>query len=78
MLLSRGKNKLSSTIRTLDDSILKLWHCHRSRGLTQATQPCPLRTPTDVETYSISLRLFFLFRLRASACLARFFSPGFK
>src|SRR5580692_7271335 len=28
--------------------------------------------------YSISRRFFFRFRLRASACLARSFSPGFK
>src|SRR5467141_1399020 len=28
--------------------------------------------------YSISRRDFFRFRLRASACLARSFSPGFK
>jgi hypothetical protein len=28
--------------------------------------------------YSISRRDFFRFRLRASACLTRFFSPGFK
>jgi hypothetical protein len=39
MLLSRGKNKLRPAIRTLDNSILKLWHCHRSRGPTQATVP---------------------------------------
>jgi hypothetical protein len=39
MLLSRGKNKLRSTIRAFDDSILKLWHHHRSRGPTQATVP---------------------------------------
>jgi len=37
MLLSRRKNKLRATIRALDHSILKIWHCHRSRGLTQAT-----------------------------------------
>jgi hypothetical protein len=36
MLLSRRKNKLRSTIRALDDSILKLWHHHRPRGPTQA------------------------------------------
>jgi hypothetical protein len=28
--------------------------------------------------YSISRRDFFRFRLRASACFTRFFSPGFK
>ena len=44
MLLSRRKNKLRSTIRALDDSILKLWHHHRSRGPTQATAARPLRT----------------------------------
>jgi hypothetical protein len=37
MLLSRGKNKLRATIRTLDNPILKLWHRYRSRGPTQAT-----------------------------------------
>src|SRR5579872_2470204 len=76
MLLSRRKNKLSATIRAFDDSILKLWHHYRSRGPTQATYARPLRTHADPENYSISRRLFFLFRLRASACLARFFSPG--
>jgi hypothetical protein len=39
MLLSRGKNKLGAAIRAFDDSILKLWHHHRSRGPTQATVP---------------------------------------
>lgn len=37
MLFSRRKNKLRAAIRTLDDSILKLWHHYRSRGPTQAT-----------------------------------------
>ncbi|HXI44312.1 MAG TPA: hypothetical protein VNH83_30285, partial [Bryobacteraceae bacterium] len=60
---------LRSAIRALDDSILKLWHHHRSRGPTQAAFS---------RNYSISRRLFFLFLLRASACLTRFFSPGFK
>jgi hypothetical protein len=39
MLLSRSKNKLRATIRALDHSILKIWHCYRSRGPTQATPP---------------------------------------
>jgi hypothetical protein len=35
VLLSRRKNKLRPTIRAFDDSILKLWHHHRSRSPTQ-------------------------------------------
>jgi len=77
MLLSRRKNKLRAAIYALDHSILKLWHCYRSRGPTQATR-LPVKNPCGWEIYSISLRLFFLFLLRASTCLARFFSPGFK
>jgi len=36
VLLSRRKNELRPAIRAFDDSILKLWHHHRSRGPTQA------------------------------------------
>src|SRR5258708_15754391 len=36
VLLPRRKNKLCPTIRAFDDSILKLWHHHCSRGPTQA------------------------------------------
>ncbi len=78
MLFSRCKNKLSAAIHALDDTILKIWHCYRSRSPTQATPGLARSEPHGAEIYSISLRLFFLFRLRANACLARFFSPGFK
>ena len=46
MLLSRRKHKLRATIRTLDDSILKLRHQNRPRGPTQARLFRPLRTLT--------------------------------
>jgi hypothetical protein len=72
MLLSRRKNELSATIRALDDSILKLWHHRRSRGPTQATVFCPLRTllleitlfPDDFSSYyacepALALPAFF-------------------
>jgi hypothetical protein len=49
MLLSRRENKVRPTICALDDSILKLWHRYRSRGPTQAYDPRPLRTPTDLK-----------------------------
>jgi hypothetical protein len=78
VLLTRGKYKLRTAIRTLDDSILKFCHHHRSRGPTQATLTRPLEHMSEGEDYSTSRRLFFLFRFRANACLARFFSPGFK
>jgi hypothetical protein len=44
VLLSRRKNKLRPTIRAFDDSILKLWHHHRSRDPTQTALFRPLRT----------------------------------
>jgi hypothetical protein len=41
-------------------------------------EPAIGRRPATVWHYSISRRLFFRLRLRANACLALSFSPGFK
>jgi hypothetical protein len=49
VLLSRRENKLRPAIRAFDDSILKLWHHHRSRGPTQTALFRPLRTQIDLE-----------------------------
>ena len=75
VLFSRCENKFRSAFRALENPILELRHnptwfprtgCGTDRQ--KPVRPC----------YSISRRDFFRFRLRASACLTRFFSPGFK
>jgi len=80
VLFTRREHKLCTAVHTLEDAILKFRH----------NWP-PLTTLTTVliegggaqkspppAAYSTSRRVFFRFRLRASACLARSFSPGFR
>jgi len=50
VLLSRRKNKLRPTIRAFDDSILKLWHHHHSRGPTQTARS----TLTDPKLFHLA------------------------
>src|SRR5579872_1333893 len=47
MLLSRRENELRSTIRTLNDSILELWHHYRSRSYP-GHHIRPLRTHPEI------------------------------
>jgi hypothetical protein len=76
VLFSRGENKFSPTFRALENPILELRHnptwFPRTGCGADRFETCP---PV---VYSISRRDFFRFRLRARACLTRFFSPGFK
>jgi hypothetical protein len=79
VLLPRGKNEVRSAIYTFEDAILKLRHGLYPRQPehvvgSETAGPTPRRRVN----YSTSRRDFFRFRLRASACLARSFSPGFK
>jgi hypothetical protein len=48
MLLSSGENKFGATICTLDNTILKFRHYHRSRGPTQATYIRPLEHVSEM------------------------------
>jgi hypothetical protein len=76
VLFSRCENKFSSAFGALENPILELRHNPNlvfPEGLWNGqVETCPPRC------YSISRRDFFRFRLRASACFTRFFSPGFK
>lgn len=80
VLFSRGENKIGAAIYALEDAILKFRHIYWPRfplscvAKTAASPPDP--PPSD--GYSISRRDFFRFRLRASACFARSFSPGLR
>ena len=78
MLFSRCEYKIGCTIDALEDAILKLRHVVFPRVNLNcwneaAEPPYPAAHP-----YSTSRRDFFRFRFRASACLARSFSPGFR
>ena len=77
MLLSRCENKLRSTIRAFDDSILKLWHRYRSRGPTQATDPRPLRTPADLELLDLPTTLLSV-SLTSQRLLGSFLLAGLQ
>jgi len=77
MLLSRCENKLRSTIRAFDDSILKLWHRYRSRGPTQATCPRPLRTPTGLELLDLPTTLLSV-SLTSQRLLGSFLLAGLQ
>ena len=50
VLLSRCKNELGATISALEDSILKLWHHHHSRGPTQTARS----TLTDPKLFHLA------------------------
>lgn len=75
VLLSSGKNEIRPTVGAFQRSVLKL---HRLPLLPAIRAPRPCPESVEYCVYSTSRRLFFRLRLRASACLTRFFSPGFK
>jgi len=85
VLFSCRKYKVCSAVYTLKNSVLKLRHnlCPvayqywwlRRRDFEDGLQSRP---GSRRQFYSISRRFFFRLRLRASACLALSFSPGFK
>ena len=78
LLFSRCENKLGIAFRALQDPILELRHnptWFLERVVKRAGRDLPVHL---VGCYSTSRRDFFRFRLRASACFTRFFSPGFK
>jgi len=77
MLLSRRENKVCPTICALDDSVLKLWHCYRSRGPTQAIDPRPLRTPTGLKLLDLPTT-FFPVSLASQRLLGPFLLTGLQ
>jgi hypothetical protein len=80
VLFSRCKYEICSAINTLEDAVLEVRHTLFpvfNLSFCRIVDRRGRRAPPPVP-YSISRRDFFRFRLRASACLARSFSPGFK
>jgi hypothetical protein len=82
-LLPRGEDEFCAAIDAVENTVLKLRHDNWLRAppmisCSAQNKTGQARSPVQYANYSISRRVFFRFRLRASACLARFFSPGFK
>ena len=78
VLFSRCKYKLGSAVNALEDSVLELRHGDAPLFTPYWYWILAAGLPPRLRCYSISRRDFFRFRLRASACLTRRFSPGFK
>jgi hypothetical protein len=89
-LLSRGEDEICPAVDALEGSVLKIWHrlapagpflgLRSPHGFKGRLDGPALGVPLGVlqPGYSGSRRVFFRFRLRASACFTRFFSPGFR
>ena len=82
VLFSRCEYEVCSAIYALEDAILKLRHSnfvpYRPERVVCSGGARFDQARSAARVYSISRRDFFRFRLRASACLARRFSPGYK
>jgi hypothetical protein len=80
VLFSRCEREVRSAINALERTILKLRHGNWSPYELELVSDCAGGggEPSPPLGYSTSRRFFFRLRLRASACLARSFSPGFK
>jgi hypothetical protein len=74
LLFPCGEHEISAAFDASQNPVLKFWH--GTILVRERRSSMPPASP--VISYSISRRLFFRFRLRASACFTRFFSPGFK